>query len=277
MEHNIHLDRFPITATVFAVKAIFNLIYGQDHANTMMRRLILVSAILVLATMALAGSVAAAGSDTVGEKLIHADGSGTVTGTPDRVQISFAVETENPDVKSAQSGNAVQMTQVINALAGAGVPRDSMKTTGYSIYPEYQDSTILNPIIKTYHVTNTVQVTLDNVSLAGDVIDLAVANGANQVNSIQFMLSDAQAQTLRSTALKNAVANARADAGTVADAMGVNISGTRDVVISQGYTPVVYNSYSGETMSAAKAAVPTPVQPGEVTVTADVSIDYTYQ
>ena len=166
----------------------------------MMRRLILVSAILVLAAMALSGSVAAAGSDTVSEKLIHADGSGTVTGTPDRAQISFAVETENPDVKTAQSDNAAQMTQVVNALAGAGVPRDSMKTTGYSIYPEYQDSTaILNPKIKTYHVTNTLQVTLNNVSWAGDVIDLAVANGTNQVNSIQFMLSDAQAQALRST------------------------------------------------------------------------------
>jgi hypothetical protein len=243
----------------------------------MMRRLILITAILILATMGMAGSAAAAGTDTVSEKLIHADGSGTVTGTPDRVQISFAVETESPDVKTAQSDNAAQMTQVINALAGAGVPRDSMKTTGYSIYPEYQDSSILNPVIKTYHVTNTLLVTLDNVSQAGDVIDLAVANGANQVNSIQFMLSDAQAQALRSTALENAVANARADAGTVADAMGVNISGTRDVVISQGYTPVVYNSYSGETMAAAKAAVPTPVQPGEVTVTADVSIDYSYQ
>ncbi len=243
----------------------------------MMRRLILVSAIFVFAAMALAGNVAAAGPDTVSEKLIHADGSGTVTGTPDRVQISFAVETENPDVKIAQSDNAAKMTQVINALAAAEIRRDSMKTTGYSIYPEYQDSnTILNPKIKTYHVTNTLQVTLDDVSRAGEVIDFAIANGSNQVNTIQFMLSDAQAQALRSTALKNAVANARADAGTVADVMGVNISGTRDVVITEGYTPVVYNTYSADMLAAAKSAVPTPVQPGEVTVTADVSIDYSY-
>ena len=59
--------------------------------------------------------------------------------------------------------------------------------------------------------------------------------------------------------------------------MGVNISGTRDVVITQGYTPVVYNTYSADTLAAAKSAVPTPVQPGEVTVTAQVSIAYTYQ
>jgi hypothetical protein len=90
------------------------------------------------------------------------------------------------------------------------------------------------------------------------------------------MLSDGQAQSLRSSALRNAVANARADADAVAGAMAINITGTKNVDISQGYTPIVYdNSFASGAVS--KAAVPTPIQPGDITVTATVTITYTYR
>ena len=80
------------------------------------------------------------------------------------------------------------------------------------------------------------------MSRTGEIIDIAVANGVNQADSIQFMLSDAQAQALRSDALRKAVANARSDADTVAGALGVNITGMGTVDITQGYTPVVYSN-----------------------------------
>jgi uncharacterized protein YggE len=166
------------------------------------------------------------------------------------------------------------MNAVIDALVSAGIPKDQMKTTGYSIYPVYQDSTgLLNPKIKTYQVTNTLQVTLKDVNQTGTVIDTAVTSGINTVSSIQFMLSDEQAQTLRSDALKKAVTLARADADVVAAALGVNITGTQSADISQGYMPVVYDTYRAEA-AITKSAVPTPIQPGDVTVTAQVTITY---
>jgi len=169
------------------------------------------------------------------------------------------------------------MNQVITALAAAGIPKDSMKTTGYTIYPTYQDPA--NPLIskvQTYEVTNTLQVILTDVSQSGSVIDVTVSNGINQVSSIQFMLSDAQSQLLRSQALKKAVANARADADTVAGALAVNIMGTADVVISQGYTPVAYDNFAIGAM-AKSAIAPTPIPPNDVIVTAQVDIIYTYR
>jgi hypothetical protein len=243
----------------------------------MMKRLRILTAVLLICAMVLIGTASAAVDTSVPQKVIQTSGSGTVTGSPDRVQLSFSVQTENPDVKTAQVDNAARMTQVIDNLVAAGVPRDSIKTTGYSIYPVYQDSTgILDRKIKTYQVTNTLQVTLTDVSRAGDIIDIAVASGINEVSSIQFMLSDSQNQILRSEALKKAVVNARADADTVAGAMGVIISSTQNVDISQGYSPVVYDS-SYAMWAMAKSEVPTPIQPNDVTVTAQVSITYTYQ
>ena len=77
---------------------------------------------------------------TCDEHVIHATGSGNVIGTPDRAQVTFAVQTENPDVKVAQQANALQMTKVIDALVTAGLPKDALKTTGYTIYPVYEDT-----------------------------------------------------------------------------------------------------------------------------------------
>ncbi len=87
------------------------------------------------------------------------------------------------------------------------------------------------------------------------------------------MLSDEQAQALRQIALKKAVTLARADADVVAAALGVNITGAQSADISQGYTPVVYDNYQAGAATA-KSAVPTPIQPGDITVTAQVTITY---
>jgi len=231
---------------------------------------------MAVLALALVGCVSAA--DVTNDHTIQVSGSGTVTGTPDRVQISFAVQTQNADVKIAQANNALAMNNVMNALAAAGVSPDQMKTTGYTItqVSQQDNNGILSGPASIYQVTNTLQVTLNNTAMAGQVIDTAVGAGANQVNSIQFMLSDQQAQALRSQALTQAVANARADADAVAGALNVTITGTQSADVSQGYTPVVYGSYDTSLMAAGKtAAVPTPIQPGDITVTAQVSVTYT--
>jgi len=220
------------------------------------------------------GSVSAA-PETCDVNVIHATGSGNVIGTPDRAQVTFAVATENIDVKIAQQANAAQVRRVIDALVAAGLPRDALKTTGYNIYPVYDDysKTPFDQKIRTYQVTNTLTVTLHEVNRTGEVIDIAVANGINQASSIQFMLSDEQAQVLRTEALKKAVARARADADTVAGALGTAVTGVQSVEISGGYTPVLFENYNAGD-SVTKSAAPTPIQPMDVTVNAQVSITY---
>lgn len=227
----------------------------------------------VLIAMLAFGIVSAA--DTGTDHTITASGTGSVIGTPDRAQISLAVETENFDVRVAQVENAARMTQVMDALKAAGIPEDALKTTGYNIYPVYEESKgILNPKVKTYQVTNTLTVTLHDVSRTGEVIDIAVANGINQADSIRFMLSEQQQQVLRTAALKEAVDRARADADTVAGAMGTAITGVQSADISGGYYPVLFQNYQYAGAAEMRSASSTPVQPGDITVSATVTIAY---
>src|SRR5208283_4255001 len=164
---------FLIIANSFAVKAIFNRPGLQYPVGYTMRKTAVLTFALVVLTLALIGCAAA---DSTNDHVIQVSGSGSVTGTPDRVQISFAVETENADVRIAQSNNALAMNNVMDALAASGVPRDDIKTTGYSITPVYQQdsSGIFSGTVKTYQVTNTLQVTLKDTNTTGQVIDTAV-------------------------------------------------------------------------------------------------------
>ncbi|OPX66851.1 MAG: oxidative stress defense protein [Methanoregulaceae archaeon PtaB.Bin056] len=228
-----------------------------------------IAVVLLLAVLAIVSVPAA---DTDNDNTIVASGTGSVIGTPDRAQISLAVETENVNVKVAQAENAARMTKVMDALAAAGIPSDALKTTGYYIYPVYEDPKLYGQKIRAYRVTNTVTVTLHDVSKVGEVIDIGVANGINQASSIQFLLSDETSQVLRTEALKEATERAAADAKTVADALGVSIRSVKTAQVSGGYYPVAFQNYA--MADSASGAAPTPIQPGDVTVTATVTVTY---
>ena len=226
---------------------------------------------LVIITIALVGCAMAASDTTADEHIILATGTGNVIGTPDRAQVTFSVQTESTDVKLVQAA----MAGVQDALIAAGIPKDALKTTGYNIYPVYEESTgLLTPKIKTYQVTNSLTVTLHDVNRTGEIIDIGVANGINQAYSIQFMLSDEQAQVLRTEALKEAVARARSDADTIATAMGTPITGVQKAEISGGYTPVYFENYAMDAATP-KSAATTPIQSGDITVSATVTVTYT--
>ena len=114
---------------------------------------------------------------------------------------------------------------------------------------------------------------------AGEYIDAAVGAGANSVNSLQFGLSDAKQITERNKALVAAVAAARADADSVASALGVKIVSTGTVSVDQSRYAVSYNSVETAALkadAASGASVPTTIQSGELTTTATVSVVYTY-
>ncbi len=240
----------------------------------MMKKLVilLVASMMLLATFAGGVLAAAEEEQTAKETLIFTSATGEVKASPDRVELSFAVETENADARIAQQQNAQQMAAVFSALEQAGISRDDLKTTGYSIYPVYEDTRpFLGPTIKTYRVTNTLLVTLKDVSRAGEIIDLVVGAGANQVNYISFTLSEEQQKALRSRALQDAMERSRSDADVVAASAGLTIVSVKEITVSGRYYPPVpiYRS-----AGVAESAAVTPIDPGDVTVSASVSVTY---
>ena len=72
----------------------------------MKHKIVILTAVALLIAIVAIGTVSAADNST--DNTITATGTGSVIGTPDRAQISLAVETENPNVKAAQAENAAE-------------------------------------------------------------------------------------------------------------------------------------------------------------------------
>ncbi len=231
---------------------------------------------LMVLCAAVIGNVTAQLPEESTAKLIHVSGTGKVTTTPDQAVIVFAVETESTDVATAQQQNAQKMDAVINALKNAGIPAKDIRTAGYNIIPvtESDDKLLTDSRVKYYRVINSLEVTLSDVSRAGEIVDLAVANGANRVDQFSFTLSDAKQQEFRSQALAAAVAQARGDADTVAAALGKTIVDVDEVSVGSSYVPMVYDSRYTSMEKAVGSAAATPLEVGEIDVTASVSISY---
>ncbi|MCX6692974.1 MAG: SIMPL domain-containing protein [Methanomicrobiales archaeon] len=229
--------------------------------------------LLAMALLAVICPGVIAQTTTDGDHVILTSATGEVDVSPDRAEVTFSVETENSDVTVAQDANARMMTSAIDAIVASGIPKEDIKTTGYSIYPIYDDTGgILSQKVKLYRVTNTILVTVRDVSKVGSVIDAAVSAGINGVSSINFLLSEGRTQVARTEAIQKAVAKCLADATTVAAATGVNITAVKEISVGTRYPPVYFDGYRSGGME--KSAVPTPIQPNDVKVTAQVSITY---
>lgn len=239
---------------------------------------VLTAALCILCAMGAVGAVTAQSDDSA-EHVIRVSGTGTVTTSPDEVRISLGVQTEHSDVQVAQEKNAEIMDAIVNAIKEAGIPADDIQTTRYRIYHTTDDEKSSSSILPgdkktTFHVSNTVVVTLHDTSRAGEIIDLAVENGANTVTSVQFTLSEEKQQELRDEALTAAVTSARSDADTVAAALGKRIVDVQEVSVGGSYAPVAYAEKSLYGGDATGGRVPTPIEAGTLDVTATVSIAY---
>jgi uncharacterized protein YggE len=236
---------------------------------------ILVAGLLVLCALCLTPVMAQTGVTNPDIKTISTSATGEVLATPDRADVYLGVQTQNADVVAAQQENAQIMNRVVDAILATGVPKENIKTSGYSVYPVYdQTANLFGQKVKYYQVTNTVQVTLTDVGMTGEVIDAAIAAGANQVQNIAFSLSPEKEQSLRSEVLTEAVKRTRSDADAVAAALGVTITGVQDATVGGYYPPVMYRSVSAGAADTTSAAIPTPIEPGQITVSATVSVNY---
>jgi uncharacterized protein YggE len=220
-----------------------------------------------------AGHAAAQPSPPPREQTIRVTGTGEARARPDQATADFGVETSAVTAQAAAAENAQRMERVIAALVRSGVPRDRIETRDYNVYPDYDPRPMENgePRVRGYRVMNTVAATMDDIDKVGGVIDAALAAGANRVNGVRFGLRDAQA--FRRRAIDDAVRRARADAESLAAALGVELGMVREAYtadVAMG-VPVMEQRM---TMDMAAASAPTPISPSEQTVRATVVIVY---
>lgn len=199
---------------------------------------------------------------------IRVTGASTVTVNPDRARVDVGVVTQAPQSQVAVSQNARTFNAVMASLRktfGAGT---DIKTLTYSLTPDYQyHASGGTPTITGYTATNVARVTIDDLDKIGEVIDVATKAGANRVPNIQFTLRDEQA--VRSQAVREAAVKARAEADTLAAALGLKIN--RILTVEEG-GPVAVPVREVMFARAEAASSGTAIQPGTIEVNANVTL-----
>ena len=197
-------------------------------------------------------------------------GVGEASAAPDMAILSIGVETEGATAAEALRENSEKMRASIETLRSLGVDERDIQTSGLSVNPRY-DYQPRNepPRLIGFMATNVVTATLRDLEGAGAIIDETVGAGANTVRNLQFSFSDPQ--PLYDEARRNAIASARTKAALMSDSADVRLGSI--LTIQEGHIggPKPYMP-----MARMEAAMDqsVPLQTGESTVTANVTIVY---
>ena len=196
----------------------------------------------------------------------------------DELRIRVGVVTESDEATIALRENSRQMNDVIDALKKTGLTDKEYQTSQFQIQPMYtrrprQAPVDWKPKIVGYRVSNSLNVKTKKLELAGELIQAANEAGANSIDSISFGLADPR--THRGEAIRAATANALTDARTLADAAGLRLVRVLSITLDQAAAPrpIPMMQRMSAGMAMAEAAPP-PIQPGDVTVHANVTVVY---
>lgn len=222
--------------------------------------------------------------DTI--KVETVDGAGnkiTVTGqeevkaVPDMAQIEYAIYTKKDTAAECQEQNNKDLTAAVQKLKALGVDEKSIQTSSYGLNP-VNDWNSANQEITGYEMTTHLILSDIPIDNSGTIMSESVAAGVNMIDSVSYFSS--KYDESYQEALKGAMAVAKAKAEALAQAGGVTIKGVSHVE-EYGYNPTARSSsYAGAGLAkgenAASAAAMT-VMPGEVSVKAQVTVDYQIQ
>ena len=219
--------------------------------------------------LALSALPAAAQSEP---RTISMSGHGEVKAVPDTATLSAGVTVQGITAAAALAADSTRMQAVIAALKKAGIAERAIQTAHFSVSPQYAYANGQAPRVTGYQASNQVSVRVDDIAKVGALLDALVTAGANQESSINFSI--AHPEPLLAEARAQAVADARARAETYAKAAGVTLG---SILSINEINVVAPRPIMMRAMAAAPAAPPPPVEAGEESVAADVSISWQIQ
>lgn len=220
---------------------------------------------------------------------IPVTGEGKVSVKPDVARVTVSIVTRGEFLKSAQEENSRKSNVLVGYLKSEGVLEKDIRTIGYNIYPQYSipppcvpggcpAQTVENrtPKIIGYEVRNAYEITIRDLTKAGDILTGVVGAGANEVSGISFTID--KSETLIAEARKKAIDNADEKAARLARDLGLR----RGKLVSfseGGYQPYFYEkAASGGRGGDYAETPPAPsIAPGETELRVNVTAVYEFE
>jgi uncharacterized protein YggE len=207
--------------------------------------------------------------------IIVSGAEATVAVAPDQARINMAVVSFNKSLEKAQEENNLITRKVIAVLEDSNIQQEYIRTQNYSVYPQYRTPVyptkeILPAEISGYEVRNELSVVVKDLSQLGHLLDRVLTAGVNNINYINFEKSNITEQ--ENKALQQAVIRARQKADIIAGAAGMTLGKVLNITEGgiqhfQTMSPIYLDSIR-------PVASAVPINPGQLKVTARVTITY---
>lgn len=206
------------------------------------------------------------------ERVVSVNGQGEVEAQPDQASARLGVQSEAATAAAALDQNNLRMQELISATLELGIAEEDLRTSGIRLEPIYnRPEEGESRTVTGYRANNTIEVTVRDLDVLGEVLDTAVAAGGNTIDSIRFEVSDRSAllAEARAAAMEDAIAQAE----QLTTLAGAELGEVRSISASSSSPrpPVVY---AEEAAVAAEAPARVPVQPGTQTIEYTVHVSW---
>lgn len=180
-------------------------------------------------------------------------GQGRAPGQPDTLQVTVGVEVSRPGVAEAFDDAAAAADRVLAAIREQGVEEEDIRTRDFSVHPEREPPRPPDepvgpeghppvpphgpPEVSGYLVRNVVEVTVDDVDQAGQLLTAVTEAGGDdiRVQGLRFVLEDED--DLLEAAREDAFADARSKAEHYAELAGAELGELVSVADLSGPSP----------------------------------------
>jgi uncharacterized protein YggE len=233
------------------------------------------SAATLLAALALVVVASAASAQSAREGTIRILGRASVEVPPDHVTVRVGISNRAPTPTAALDQNSAIAKKIIDFAKAFGIAERDIQT----------DAVNLAPVFKTvqeaggrsrqepdgYSATNMVRVKLIDLTRLGAFMRQALDQGATNINSVQFGLSNPEKHV--DEASKKAFENAAHQAALLTEAAKVKLGPIREIAhpprseLRGAATPTMHRA-------AAPSRAPVPVEAGVIEVISEVDVTW---
>lgn len=194
-------------------------------------------------------------------------GEGKVDVVPDLATVQVGIVVANAaTVDEAQNKINETNNKIVEAVEKLGVKKNDIKTSNYSINPNYSYENNINRI-NGYNGNANLNIKVRKLDNLPRVISEATKAGANQVYDTQYTVENPA--NYRELARQKAIENARLQAQKIASSLGIRLGKIVNVVESTPNQPPVPYLMKAEGMGGGQAP---DLQPGSQTITSTVNL-----
>jgi uncharacterized protein YggE len=219
-------------------------------------------------------SVSLSAKESETPSLLTVHGEAVIQVPANQLSLSLGVVANGDTAEDALTKNGTTMNQVIDALKNAGLSAQELRTGQLSLRPIHSRPPKdipenWQPKVLGFEATNMITITTEKLSIAPKAIDAATKAGANQIQELQFSLSDKQ--KWRSSVIAQATENAIADAITLTTAAHVKLGRIIELKLDETPAPP---RFMMKAMAYGGGNPSTPLEEGSIELRASVTAVY---